>query len=541
MIAVRRALALFFVTLILSFTFPALADEFLEGARGPEVERMQARLAELGYLTDAVDGIYGKQTTQAVSAFQDLNALAPTGIADSATQAAIASGQARQLGDGLGRGDDGDDVRLLQERLAFLGFLDDEADGQYGKNTQNAVEDFQEHLIAQGMAWVSATGTATPVTQAYLFDETRTNYVTDLQQGDETDEVLRLERRLCALGYMDGGPDSVFDSYTSSVVRAFQAAAGLDESGVADRATIDALFAGDAPVAERFVAHDVYSGDTGAAVLAVQKALAQYGMLAAEPDGVFGPDTEKALGRFYSYLAENGNRYAEHFALYDGVSASSQDLLATEDFFVFRGTLQHGSSGEEVLRLQRRLYTLYYLPKTIIDGEIGDKTEAAIREFQSRNRLEETGIADEATQRALYSANAVAKNTKYKLVVSISDQRVYVYGLNSFGEYELDTSFICSTGLGNSTPVGIYTTTTEPLSRWQYFQKFQCWAQYSFRITGDIWFHSVLYDAPDTSTLRYGSVAALGSKASHGCVRLRVEDAKWIFDNCDEGTIVVVQ
>ena len=134
-----------------------------------------------------------------------------------------------------------------------------------------------------------------------------------------------------------------------------------------------------------------------------------------------------------------------------------------------------------------------------------------------------------------------AKNTKYKLVVSINDQRVYVYGLNSFGEYELDDTFICSTGLGDSTPTGIYTTSTEPLNRWQYFQKFKCWAQYSFRITGNIWFHSVLYSARDTSTLRYGSVSALGHKASHGCVRLRVEDAKWIFDNCDEGTIVVVQ
>ena len=51
-------------------------------------------------------------------------------------------------------------VRLLQERLAFLGFLDDEADGKYGKNTQNAVEDYQELLVARGLSWISATGTA---------------------------------------------------------------------------------------------------------------------------------------------------------------------------------------------------------------------------------------------------------------------------------------------------------------------------------------------------------------------------------------------
>lgn len=30
----------------------------------------------------------------------------------------------------------------------------------------------------------------------------------------------------------------------------------------------------------------------------------------------------------------------------------------------------------------------------------------------------------------------------------------------------------------------------------------------------------------------------LGQEASLGCVRLKVEDAKWIFDNCYEGTMV---
>lgn len=520
---------------------PAWAEELAEGARGDEVERFQQRLADLGYLSGTVDGIYGKQTTRAVSAFQDLNGLTVTGTADDATQTAVFSSQAEALPEGLARDDEGEDVRRLQERLAFLGFLDDDADGKYGKNTQSAVENYQEHLVARGLSWIEATGEATSVTQAYLFDSAQTTYVRDLRQGDEDAEVRRVERRLRALGYLDDDPNDVFDDYTADVVRAFQTAAGLDVTGVVDRATFDAIFSTEAPVAERFVAHAIYAGDTGDAVLAVQKALAQYGMLAAEPDGAYGSATAEALERFYDYLLENGSPYAENFAMYDGVTAAAQDLLATEDFFVFRETLQSGSSGDEVVRLQRRLYTLYYISKGVIDGKVGEKTEAAIREFQTNNRLEATGVADEATQRALFSATAIAKNTKYKLVVSIADQRVYVYGLNSFGEYELDQTFICSTGLGDSTPTGIYTTSTEPLNRWQYFQKFKCWAQYSFRITGDIWFHSVLYSAPNTRSLRHGSVSALGRKASHGCVRLRVEDAKWIYENCDDGTIVVVQ
>lgn len=536
----RRAMSLFLALFLALVCIPGIAEEYAEGSRGDEVERFQQRLADLGYLTGSVDGIYGRQTTTAVSLFQELNGLTSTGIVDEATLEAIYSTQARQLREGLERDDEGEAVQLLQERLILLGFLDDDADGKYGKNTENAVAAFQEHLIAQGVSRVASTGEATPVTQEYLFDEARSTYLKDLSLGAEDSEVRRVERRLHALGYLDDTPDSAFDDYTEDVVRAFQSAAGLNVTGTVDKQTIDALFSTSAPASERFVAHDIYAGDTGAAVEAVQAALAQYGMLAAEPDGKYGSDTEEALERFYNYLSENGSPYAEHFAMYDGVTAAAQDLLADEDFFVYREDVTSGASEAEILRVQRRLYTLYYISESIIDGEVGSKTEAAIREFQANNRLEETGVADEETQRALFSANAMGKNTKYKLKVSIDDQRVYVYGLNTFGEYELDRTFICSTGLGNSTPPGIYTTTTEPLNRWQYFQKFECWAQYSFRITGDIWFHSVLYDAPDTSTLRYGSVYALGSKASHGCVRLQVEDAKWIYENCDEGTIVVV-
>ena len=32
----------------------------------------------------------------------------------------------------------------------------------------------------------------------------------------------------------------------------------------------------------------------------------------------------------------------------------------------------------------------------------------------------------------------------------------------------------------------------------------------------------------------------LGSPASHGCVRLTVRDAKWIYDNCGLGTKVTI-
>ena len=58
------------------------------------------------------------------------------------------------------------------------------------------------------------------------------------------------------------------------------------------------------------------------------------------------------------------------------------------------------------------------------------------------------------------------------------------------------------------------------------------WTQFH----GDYLFHSVLY-YQGTYTIKDGT---LGGHASHGCVRMRIEDAKWIHDNIPSGTYVVV-
>lgn len=57
------------------------------------------------------------------------------------------------------------------------------------------------------------------------------------------------------------------------------------------------------------------------------------------------------------------------------------------------------------------------------------------------------------------------------------------------------------------------------------------WTQFK----GNYLFHSVLYNK--NGTLQDGRV---GIALSHGCVRLKIENAKWIYDNIPSGTTVVV-
>jgi len=210
---------------------------------------------------------------------------------------------------------------------------------------------------------------------------------------------------------------------------------------------------------------------------------------------------------------------------------------------VYRQALAQGADGSEVRRVQRRLTSLKFTDHAI-DGMYDKKTAEAVRLFQRASDLPATGGADRATQEALFSPDAVPNDQPlydYLLRVDTAKQTVRAYAWAD-GEYaRLAREMTCSTGLdGTPTPEGAYRA-TGPVARWCYFPSYGCWAQYAFRIKGGVLFHSVLYRQAKESTLIKGSVLKLGQKSSHGCVRLSVEDAKWIFEHCTAGTTVIVE
>jgi lipoprotein-anchoring transpeptidase ErfK/SrfK len=133
------------------------------------------------------------------------------------------------------------------------------------------------------------------------------------------------------------------------------------------------------------------------------------------------------------------------------------------------------------------------------------------------------------------------KPMPYKIQIDVTNQVVTVFGRDKNGNYtKVVRQMICSTGTDvTPTPLGTFIMPGHK-GRWGYFAKFGVYAQYWSRIKGGILFHSVIFAKPDESTLSVSSFLNLGRKASHGCVRLLVEDAKWIYDNISAGTEVTV-
>lgn len=509
-------------------------------AVGDDVRMVQQRLISLGYLSGTADGQFGAKSVSALKKFQKLHGLPETGEIDEASRKALFSSDAQRVYPTLNSATPGDAVAELQRRLVLLGYLDGAADGDYGRKTYTAVLNLEKRLAALGME-TTPDGEADPEIQRELFSDGFSGYLADLNPGDEGLDALRVERRLRALGYMDAKADEAFDAYASDCLAAFQTAAGLAASGIADADTMTALFSETAPAAKQYVLRDVREGDSGELVRAAQNALTVLGLFNdyhGHANGVYGSETEAALAMLYDYLLAHNPRYAEQFSAMGMLTANGQRVLQNAQLAVYAADIDENAEVSEIERVQRRLRGLLF--EVDVDGVYGATTRSAVESFQQINDLPVSGVADEKTQEKLFSATAVGNWTQYMLWVSLDEQRVYVYELDENRQYAQIDKFICSTGLEEATPRGIYTSTTEPLNRWHYFVEYECWAQYSWRIIGNYYFHSILYDEQDEDTIRWGSVYALGYKASHGCIRLEVDAAKWIYENCDAGTIVVI-
>ena len=150
--------------------------------------------------------------------------------------------------------------------------------------------------------------------------------------------------------------------------------------------------------------YDTVSG-TGAAAQTLLKALLEKGYYDGQVTASAASDMAvTAIKRFQAEcgLSQTGTADQTVQRILYGGSAPASDMLSM--------SLSNGSKGENVTRLQTRLYALGYLGKSSsLDGDYGSTTAAAVALFQQANGLTASGTADAATLKALYSASANSK------------------------------------------------------------------------------------------------------------------------------------
>lgn len=122
-------------------------------------------------------------------------------------------------------------------------------------------------------------------------------------------------------------------------------------------------------------------------------------------------------------------------------------------------------------------------------------------------------------------------NTYFRLEVNLSKNIVMVYARDGQKGYTIPVrAMVCSAGMkGHRTITGTYSRLSRA-GNWHVL-RYNSMGQYCTRISGPYLFHSVVYKRyGDRYSLQKAEYKKLGKSASHGCIRLQVADAKWIYD-----------
>ena len=128
-------------------------------------------------------------------------------------------------------------------------------------------------------------------------------------------------------------------------------------------------------------------------------------------------------------------------------------------------------------------------------------------------------------------ANLYNSSTPYLILVNRSTHKVGVFQ-GWQGNWNCIQYWDCSDGAPSTPTVeGRFTVGI----RGYYFDSGASRCYWYTQFKGNYLFHSVLYNK--NGTLRDGR---LGMPLSHGCVRLDINNAKWIYDTIPAGTTVVV-
>lgn len=388
-------------------------------------------------------------------------------------------------------GIDGDDVSSLQSKLASLGYYSGNISGRYREGTRAAIRNFQSDF------GLEVTGIADIETQQLLF----TSIYRPLQYGSSGDDVKALQTRLTELKYYHGKISGNYLEGSTSAIGTFQEKNSLTKTGKADVKTQEQLFSPSAIAKDS----DEYQGNLP---------------LPGDEDIVITGDGETVN------FEELNKDYSKK--------------------------LQRGSKGSNVKEVQKRLTELGFFSGPI-SGNYMNQTIAAVKEFQTYNGLESDGVTGEVTWNALFNDSSVVDISAtprptpiptpvpYAMTVDVNNQVVSVYGLGEDGKHtRIVRQMIASTGK-KATPSDVGDWVLDGrTARWCYFPAYGSHAQYWTRINSSIAFHSVIYNKVDTMALSVGSYNALGSRASHGCIRLLVSDAKWVYENIGKGTIVTI-
>lgn len=235
------------------------------------------------------------------------------------------------------------------------------------------------------------------------------------------------------------------------------------------------------------------------------------------------PSTSKYANKANKYIKQYVNEYKEGLF-------NQADELVKDDYYT-----------KAINLLKDADTSIIDVSDTDIEAKINSISEARenyLTSISSNENKQETISASSKLLQSLTSNNINTLNieslTSNLIYVNLKDQITYIYK-GSINNWDKIKSFKCSTGIeSEKTPTGIFDVRER--GAWFFSDKYNQGGKYWVQFYGDYLFHSVPYNKDQSEVVDY----TLGVPASHGCIRLKTEDAKWIYDNIESGTKVII-
>lgn len=231
-------------------------------------------------------------------------------------------------------------------------------------------------------------------------------------------------------------------------------------------------------------------------------------------------------------------------------------------------TFKIGDNNNELKIIQEKLNKFGY--KLATDGNFGEDTLFAVKDFQGRHKIIVDGIIGDLFLKMLNSsptpstmytpkAKSVSLSSSQKIVetgnnyfekfinsqdctsttnnyifVNLTKQMVYIFS-GSDHNWKMINSFACASGK-SSTPTikGHFTVGIKGTS---FTSTGGALCKYFTQISGNYLFHSILYNRAG----KYIIDSTLGTTISHGCVRLATNNALYIYNNMPHGTQIWIK
>jgi hypothetical protein len=183
-----------------------------------------------------------------------------------------------------------------------------------------------------------------------------------------------------------------------------------------------------------------------------------------------------------------------------------------EPNIIFSKDDSNGTWGNNISQVNLQENESYTLTATAVNS-LGEASSFITLDWVEMEQQED----EQETEEVDFSSS------NFKINVDLTNQIVIVYYKGGVLK-----EMVCSGGTpGNPTPLGNFTTTQKIYYSW--LPKYSVGAYYFVRFYGSYLFHSVPFDSSGNMIIE--EYEKLGTPASHGCIRLAVEDAKWIYEN----------